>query len=302
MSRPLMGVGGGVNYLDGLFEAEAHHQWDLSPFIFTPGPTITARTYATAAVPTDSLLIPEQWANVSVVELGGSADYRTAILADSSYLSGHASLGGGAAGGGAGSGEAARGYLRAQASLAAVQPVGTMATQLRLRVFGGIAKHAPRQRAIFASTRDPFETFTNDLFRPRGALFKQDGINYLPLGGAGLRGFGINTPLDGVAAVNGELLQRLVTTTGPWGRATVSLSAFGDVASGSSSYLTLTEHLLSDAGAGVVVQGRLYDRDVYVRLDAPVFVNQTAIAGGRGLGGNGSLAPRWTITVGDLWR
>jgi len=54
-------------------------------------------------------------------------------------------------------------------------------------------------------------------------------------------------------------------------------------------------------GAGLVARGRLYDRDVYVRLDAPVFANQSGLAGGTGLGGRGSIARRWTITVGDLW-
>ncbi|HXT18513.1 MAG TPA: M1 family metallopeptidase [Gemmatimonadaceae bacterium] len=301
-SRPLMGVGGGVNYLDGLFKADLYRHWDLSPFIFTPGPAIGARVYATVAAPTDSLLLPEQWANVSVAELGGSGSYRTAVLADSGYAMANVSLGGGATTSGpVGSGEASRGYLRAEASVGAVQPLAGMATQLHARLYGGIARNAPRQRAIFASTRDPFETFTNDLFRPRGALFKQDGINYLPLGGAGLRGFGIDTPLDRVAAVNGELLQRLGTSKGGWGRATLSFSVFGDAGVGSSKYVALSDRFLSDAGVGLVAQGKLYDRDVHVRLDAPIFVNRVDLAGGRGLGGNGSLAPRWTITVGDLW-
>ncbi|HEX4682351.1 MAG TPA: M1 family metallopeptidase [Gemmatimonadaceae bacterium] len=306
VDRPLMGFGGGINYLDGLFEADVHRQWDLSPFIFTSGPTITARTYATISAPTDSLLLPEQWSNVKLGEIGGSADYRTAILAESSYVSSHAALGAGLASTGDGGGsEPSRVYVRAQGSVAAAEPLGSTATQIHARLFGGITQNAPRQRAIFASTEDPLQTFTNDLFRPRGALLKQDGVNYLPLGGAGLRGFAVDTPLDRVVALNGELLHRIATTKGQWGSATVSLSAFGDVANATSRYLALTNRVLSDAGAGVVVQGRLYDRDVYVRLDAPVFVNQTALAAGRGLralAGSGSLSPRWTITVGDLWK
>jgi hypothetical protein len=63
----------------------------------------------------------------------------------------------------------------------------------------------------------------------------------------------------------------------------------------------LPDSFLADAGAGLIVRGRLYDRDVYVRLDAPVFVNHSGLAGGGGLGGHGSFAPRWTLTVGDLW-
>jgi len=51
----------------------------------------------------------------------------------------------------------------------------------------------------------------------------------------------------------------------------------------------------------LVARGRIYDRPVYIRLDAPVFVNHSGLAGGTGLGGKGSIARRWTITVGDLW-
>jgi hypothetical protein len=58
--------------------------------------------------------------------------------------------------------------------------------------------------------------------------------------------------------------------------------------------------MLSDAGAGIITRGRLYDRAVALRLDAPILVNQAGFAGWRGMG-NGSIAPRWTLTIGDLW-
>jgi hypothetical protein len=182
-----------------------------------------------------------------------------------------------------------------------VRPIIGTLSQIHVRLFGGIANNAPNQRAIFASSQDPFETFNNDLFRPRGALLKRPGVNYLPLGGAGLRGFGLNVPLERVVAGNVELLQRLFTRKGDWGRGTVSLSFFGDAGIASAKALTLDGDVLSDAGAGLVARGRLYDRDFYVRLDAPVFVNRAGLAGGKGLGGNGSFAPRWTLTVGNLW-
>ena len=81
----------------------------------------------------------------------------------------------------------------------------------------------------------------------------------------------------------------------------ISLSLFGDAGRATATYVALTNQTLADAGAGLVARGRLYDRDVYVRLDAPVFVNQSGLAGGRDWVGNGSFAPRWMITVGDLW-
>jgi len=306
LDRPLMGYGGAFNYLDGLLKVDAFKKWDLSPFILTPGPAIEAKVYATVEAPTDSVLLPEQWSNASLGEVGGSGSYRTTMTSDSEYVTFRGSVGAGVAsrsnvsrmdsvvdhGGG---------YVRAEGSIGVVRSLVGTASQLHVRLYGGAAQNAPSQRAVYASTQDPFETFTNDLFRPRDALLKQRGINYLPLGGAGLRGYRIDTPLDGVGAVNGEVVQRLATARGRWGHATFSFSIFGDAAVASSKSVGLSGTTLADAGAGLIARGRLFDRDVHVRLDAPVLVNYTRLAGGGGLGGNGSLARRWVITVGDLW-
>ena len=126
-------------------------------------------------------------------------------------------------------------------------------------------------------------------------------MNYLPIGGAGLRGFGYNVPLDRVGAANGEIVQSLTSANGDWGRGTLAFSIFGDAGFASSKLIALPDAFLADAGAGLIARGRLYDRDLYVRLDAPVLVNHASLAGGRGLGGGGSLAPRWMFTVGNLW-
>ncbi len=306
LERPLMGYGGAVNYLDGLLKVEAFRKWDLSPFIFAPGPAIKAKAYLTVAAPGDSLLLPEQWSYATLAEAGGSGSYRTTLSPDSEYFAFRGSVAGGLAGRSVVSTSAtdtvrhSGGYLRAEGSVGAVRSLIGTASQLRLRVYGGIARNAPRQRTVFASAQDPFETFNNDLFRPRDALLKQRGINYLPLGGAGLRGYRFDVPLERVVSANGELVQRLATARGAWGRATFSFSIFGD-AGVASSEPQLSGTTLTDAGAGLSVRGRLYDRDVHVRLDAPVFVNYTGLAGGGGLGGKGSFAARWVISVGDLW-
>jgi hypothetical protein len=301
IERPLMGYGGGFNYLDGLLKLDLFRKWDLSPFIFTPGPTIGARAYATIAIPSDSLLLPEQWSNANVAEVGGTGSFKSVVSADGEYTTARAALGAGYSSSNAPANGTSGAYMRAEGSAGAVRSVVGTVTQLHVRLFAGVARGAPRQRAIYASTQDPFETFNNDLFRPRGAVLKQDGVNYLPLGGAGLRGFGFDVPLDGVGAANGELVQRLTTMKGAWGQGTLSVSFFGDAAFASSSQIALPGSFLSDAGAGLIARGRLYDRNVYVRLDAPVFVNHASLANGKGLGGHGSIAPRWTITVGDLW-
>jgi len=187
-----------------------------------------------------------------------------------------------------------------------VASIPETALQARVRAYGAFAPNAPLQRQIFASSVDPLESFNNDLFRPRGALFKQKNVNYLPIGGAGLRGFAVTVPLDAVVAMNGELSQRIATVGGEWGRATISLSGFGDVARASADerYLDLTNSFMSDAGAGIVARGRLYDRTFNVRLDVPFFVNQSGLAGWPAFGSNhggGSLASRWVLTIGDVF-
>jgi hypothetical protein len=302
MSRPAMGFGAGANYLDGLLKLDFYKKWDLSPYIDTPGPSIGARAYVTAAIPTDPLFLPEQWSSMRIGEVGGSAFYKTTVFADSEYSVFHLDGGAGFRSPMGGSTDKSGGYLRIMGSAATVRSIVGTATQLHMRLFGGAAPNAPAQRSIFASTADPLETFTNDLFRPRGGLLKQDGVNYLPLGGAGLRGFEIDMPLNAVGSVNGEVVQRLFNTRGAWGNTTVSLSIFGDVGVATSQLITLTNSSLSDAGAGLIFGGKLYDRNYYVRIDAPIFVNQSGFAGGRGLGSGGSLTPRWTLTVGDLFK
>ncbi|HEY9228204.1 MAG TPA: hypothetical protein VIP11_16225, partial [Gemmatimonadaceae bacterium] len=120
--------------------------------------------------------------------------------------------------------------------------------------------------------------------------------------GAGLRGFRSDLALKDVFSSNLEFAQRVGSLRGQWGNVAVSLTAFGEAGLlPTKPDSSITNNLLSDVGAGIELRGRFYDRDFHVRLDAPVFVNQAGLAGWRGLGRNGSFAPRWVLTVGDLW-
>lgn len=298
-SRPLMGYGGGVNYVDGIFKADLFRNWDLSPLVMAQGSEITTKVYATTAIPSSLLLLPEQWAKTNIAEVGTSGAFRTVVDVDSSYFLARGSLGLGYSSGN--SDDVSRGYVRIQGALGAVRPIGTTASQLRLRLFGGIAKGAPRQRAIFASSQDPFETFTNDLFRGRGALLKQDGVNFLPLGGAGMRGYNYNVAVSDLLAANGEFLQQIGTSHGQWGWATVSVSAFGDIGVSPSRGFDVTNERFADAGVSLWLRGRFYDRNLSVRLDAPLFVNQSGFAAGKLSNRKGSFASRLSLSVGDLW-
>jgi Peptidase family M1 domain len=311
MSRPLMGYAGAANYLDGIIKVDVSKKWDLSPFILTPSWKLDVRAYGTGAYPTEGLLLPEQWTRANVTEVGGKVSATSPIFSDSGYTILRARLGVGLAAGTATvdttvANMKAGAYARAEGSAGRVTPIRGKRTLLKLRAYGGITGgRPPLQRAVFASSQDPFETFTNDFYRPRGAVLKQGGPgeNFIPAGGAGLRGITPNLGLTKVIAANGELSERIAAGKGPWGAGALWLNIFGDVGGGSSRYVTLADNFLADAGAGIAARGEFYDRAIAVRLDLPVIVNQTGFAAGRsrGLRGNGSFGARWVVSVGEIW-
>jgi hypothetical protein len=169
-----------------------------------------------------------------------------------------------------------------------------------VRFFGGWSANAPRQRALYAAIRDPISTFGNHWYRPRNAALKKltDEVNelaYLPLGGAGLRGYGPALALDRVVATNIELRRRIV---GPFGGGRgVSLwgAAFADVGYGSVDAPPpgaddLSLRYFADFGPGVSLRGRFYDRDIQIRIDLSLYAHER----GRG-------APSVFVAFNDLW-
>jgi hypothetical protein len=196
----------------------------------------------------------------------------------------------------------ARGYVRGEASAMQVQFLRDGATAVVARLYGAGESRAPLQRAIFASTDDPFTSFWSNWYRPRGSIFKQDAVNVLPLGGAMLRGYSYGVALSRVGAANLELAQRLKTFgSATNGRRSVWVSAFGDIAAASSDYAQFGGSMLLDAGVGASLRGRIYDRDVHFRLDLPLFVKQPGLAGGPSFARKGSLGFRYVFSLTDMW-
>ena len=153
---------------------------------------------------------------------------------------------------------------------------------------------APPQRAGLLSAEDPLTTFWNHAWRPNGALLKRPGLNWLPLGGAAMRGFAYGVGANTIAALNGDASRRLFGV--PRSR-TLALwaHAFGDAAVANVN----PDGFVADAGAGVSLRGRLYDRDIVVRIDAPFYVSDPVLSVGRER--EDEFAPRWVITFKDLW-
>jgi hypothetical protein len=296
-----MGYRGELALLDGIFKFGVSKNWDLSPSFFSRVPAIGASVYFTGAYLSELALLPEQWSPAQVTEIGGTGHYKSVAQTDDDFVELRASLGVGFATGALDTdAEVSRGYERAQASIGISRAIIPDHQTLSFRLFGGVARNAPRQRAIFASSQDPFATFENNFWRPKGAVLKQEHVNFLPFGGAGLRGFTPYLALDGVGSGNLELSQKLVDGRGVWGQGSLWLSAFGDAGFASSRYDELTDSFLSDAGVGLLTRATIYDRPLVVRLDFPIFVNHASLAGGKAHG-SGSVAARWLFSVGHLW-
>jgi hypothetical protein len=294
MIRPAMRVSAGVAFLDGIIRGTLSRRWDLSPFFFANGPRLDATATISGTYPGESLLLPEQWDDAHVTEISGSAIYRPPRLGDGSTNAITVDAGIGYAAGRTGSTRSGL-YGRVIASMENVSYLTPEKRTLTVRLNAGFAPNAPLQRAIFASSRDPFETFDNNYFRPRKALFKQSDITAIPLGGARLRGFTHLLGLERVFSANVEAAQLLNTWTGDFGALSLWVGPFADAGTGvaaASSPAGLQSHLLVDVGLGIALRGRFYDRDIRLRLDAPLVVNRPVVPAS--LGGLTS-AIRWTV-------
>jgi hypothetical protein len=276
MARPLMGVEASAAYLDGIARGALTKRWDASPFVFANGPKIHLAATVSGTYPAESLLLPEQWSDAHVTELAGRARVAAPANPDSStlVLTLDAGLGFAAARSAAAN---TRGYGRALASLESFSYLTPGSRALTIRVNGGTAPRAPIQRMIFASSADPFETFTNDYWRPRGAAFKQENLTLTPLGGARLRGFDPAIALRNAASANVDLDQRLASSSGGFGSLGWWGGVFGDAGFGNGP--PLTSNVFVDLGVSLRVRGRLYDRDVDLRVSVPLAVNDPLVAG-----------------------
>lgn len=300
-SRPWMGAGADAAFLDGIARFDLRRRWDLSPFTFVSGPQIDVTARLTGAYPTDQFVLPEQWANEQVTELGGSATVQLPPDDDGSYPSFGGSIGVGLARPRTGN-SMAQGYVRGDLFGQQVQYFEDGKFAFIGRLYAGGESRAPLQRAIFASTDDPFASFWSNWYRPRGSIFKQDGINVLPLGGAMLRGYSFGVALSRVGAANVELAQRVKSFgNNANGRRGLWLSAFGDIAAASSDFVTFDGSMLLDAGVGASFRGRLYDRDIHLRLDLPLFIKQPDLAGGPSFARKASFGFRYVFSLQDGW-
>jgi hypothetical protein len=127
----------------------------------------------------------------------------------------------------------------------------------------------------------------------------------VPLGGAAFRGYDPRVAIRDAAAVNAELLLRLgatgtasrplalwATVWGDIGGVRLAVPMTGGPDTGAS---------VGDGGIGLALKGWIYDREISIRLDAPVYLSHPALAVGDPGSDPDKFGPRWQITFGDVW-
>ena len=184
-------------------------------------------------------------------------------------------------------------YDKVEVALGAVA-VPSPASRLSVRLFGGhtgATDGVPGHRALYVSAEDPTTTFWTHWWRPRDAILKQRDVSWLPLGGPALRGYHWSVTSPELVGANAEVATRIAHVDGSSATFDIWASLFAD-----AGYEA--KRSLVDAGPGVRMQGRLYDRPITLRLDFPIYVGRPALA----IDGTAErFAPRWVVSFSDIW-
>lgn len=303
--RPLMGVSAGVWRLDGITLARLGRSWDASRYM-SVGPRVSHELAFTGSYPFDRAIMDgRRWSGRSASDV--SYRYLRTPLGGGTGATFRAEVAGGAATGGLEDGTDA--YGRAELAWSVVRRASADARLThQARLYGGVALDAPVERGLFLSARTPTETFTQHWWRPDDSPLAADDVPYVPLGGGGLRGYDPFVGARGVVALNLEEAVRLAWIGRVPRRLGLYGTLFGDAgmrwAREDAPDLADDDRWVADAGVGLALRGRLFDRDVRLRLDLPLWVRQPGLAvgeRGRDGGARDPLALRWGFSFADLW-
>ena len=273
--RPLMGLRSAGWILDGAAGAELSYGWDASRYLMASGTNTRRSVGITYTGPTDLGYLPDRWEDSEIGELKveqttrfGRARWRPQFGVSLSAGVQHGSYWI--------SGETG-GYGRGEAWLKGAQTFGRdSAGVFSARVFvGGSTDATPLQRRVFVAARDPYQTLFNHFIRPEGGILTRDNVPTVALGGAGLRGY---DPILAVGRYITALNLEQGARVGSLTRGARPLAIWGNLFADGGATQSRT---LLDAGAGLMLRGWIFDRDVRVRVDLPFYVSEPIWAGGR---------------------
>jgi hypothetical protein len=308
--RPLIGLRTAAWTFDGAAGGEISYSWDASRFLYARGTHVSRSIGVTYTAPRGFGYLPARWepARVAELKLDQTMRFSRARWAPQLGLS----IAGGFARGSAAGAPRNDGYGRGEAWARIARPFrADSAAILSIRGFASaVTRSTPLQRRVFVSSRDPYQTLFNHFIRPRGGLLAPEHVATVPLGGAGLRGYDPALSAgDNMLALNVEQGIRLAALARGSRPLAIWGTAFGDVGSQSTLRGAPAKSMLEDAGVGLMLRGWIYDRDVRVRLDVPLYVRDADLAvARRGLlpgttqgSMNDFSTSRVQLTLGSFW-
>ena len=297
--RPVIGLHTGVWMEDGTFKFTLQRKWDESPFAFANGEhdTLTIGMHITSPYDRawqDTL----RWSDATVADVFARWSWRSRRPQHwfaAGTLDGGLEWPRGLAPGTGGFGSA-QGEVGSTFPLAFGDRLALM-----LRAWGGTSSDAPPQRSLGLSSLDPTETYDDDFLRGDGAIFVQPAVPYVPLGGAGMRGYSLYVRVVNGGSMNTQLAYAF--NARHWGSLVpvIQGAIFAD-----GAYASLaapnggSARWIGDAGVSAILKGALYDRTYALRIDLPIWLTEPQLAPGNAAGSD-RVNLRWTFTLGDLW-
>lgn len=293
--RPLMGTRGSLRLLDGVAMVQVGQTWDRSRYMAAGDRVNQSLTFTSTYTYDDAVVDRLRWGGRAITDL--TWGYTRQSPAGRGGKLAASITGGGEWGKGGGMDP----YFRADASWSTTRSTAGGILQHRLRVMGGLSAEAPQERRLYLSSATPIETFANHWYRPDGGILSSNDVHFIPVGGAGFRGYDPLQSAKALLAVNVEEAVRLYRFTGRDHSLELQATVFGDAGAG---VFDDTQGLV-DAGVGVALRGRFFDRDVRLRLDLPIYMRFPEMAiGERELGYSTHPDPfklRWAFSFDDLW-
>jgi hypothetical protein len=296
---PVIGLRTGVWMVDGTFRFTLQNKWDESPFRYANGPTDTLTIAFNLTSPysrawQDTL----RWNNATVADVSGEWKWRSrrpALWFARAFMDGGLAI---ARAGAPGYG----GFGRAEVEGGTTLPLAAKGRlSLMLRAFGGVSSATPPQRSIGLSSLDPTTTFENNFLRGSDAILVLPEVPYVPLGGAGMRGYSLYTTMRNVGSVNTQLAFTVNTPKPGTLMPRVQAAIFADAAYGAPTGSSFTQsEWYDDAGVSAILRGALYDKPYALRIDLPVWMNRPTLAPGN-QSSTEAVKLRWTFSVGDIW-
>ena len=303
-SRPVMGLRVAFAELDGITFGEVRRRFERRPFGAAPFGAESRELWIRYTRPYASRLVdPGRWSGADVLDVGFGYAWQSPARAGQWRRGVRLDVSGGARGGGRASpGLTDQGFGIAQLELSLLRRGAEDRTTSFVRLFGVYGSdRAPVERLPGATMRASTDNYFNHWVRPRDGLFSSDESRVVVPGGLGLRGYDIRLVAFRALSLNVEEAVR-ITAFGGGRRPRLFATAFvtGAIPLEGLSARDLADHALSEAGVGLALRGPLFDRDLRLRVDVPLWLSDPWAAIGRQSLGR-ETAFRLSFAAGDLW-